>query len=118
MEKLSRFITYPTILEKEGSYTAIVIDCSEQDTADLQNWLATSSRNLYDIYFYNNEVDDLPWLNNANILADVILINDSSRVKASHGIRYGVGLANTSPLHFLKQIDVRPVDTTISSVLY
>jgi len=117
MERLSRFITYPSVLDKEGSYTAIIIDCSEQDKQELQYWLATTSRNPYDIYFYEGDTYDLEWLNLIAGRADVYLINDTSQVKATNGIRYGQGLANPDPLHYLKQIDVRPVDYTISSVL-
>jgi hypothetical protein len=115
MERLSRFITYPTVLDKQGSYTAIIIDCSEEDTKDLQDWLATISRNPYDIYFYTTEVDDLEWLNSIAGRAEVVLINDTSKVKCSFAVRYGANLANPNPLHYLKQIDVRPIDYTISS---
>jgi hypothetical protein len=117
MEKLSRFITYPTVLDKQGSYTAVIVDCSENDTKALQDWLATDSCNLYDIYFYTGETYDLEWLNSVAGRAEVVLINDVSQVKSNFAVRYGENLANPNPLHYLKQIDVRPVDYTISSVL-
>jgi len=117
MERLSRFITYPTVLDKQGSYTAVVVDCSETDGRALQEWLATTSRNTYDIYFYKGDTYDLEWLNHVAGRAEVVLINDASQVKSTSAVRYGENLANPDPLHYLKQIDVRPVDYTISSVL-
>ena len=75
----SRFITYPSTVEKSQNHTVLLID---PDIADIERvgLFCKTSHKDYDIYLYNGESGDLEWLNYLESRVDWLLINESSHV--------------------------------------
>lgn len=76
----SRFITYPSTVEKSQNHTVVLIDPDIGDIERVGMFCKTSQKN-YDIYLYRGETSDLEWLNYLSNIADQFLINDASYVK-------------------------------------
>lgn len=74
----SRFITYPSVVEKSSNETVAVIDANEKDIEQLGLFCKTSL-NDYDIYLYRHE-NDKKWLDNFSQNIDKWLINGQSDV--------------------------------------
>lgn len=100
----SRFITYPDLVEKTTSHTIMLIDPTESEIEDVGLFCRASNLN-YDIYLYNGQVDDLPWLSSATDQCDSVLINNNSRVKSNSAKRYGADQEIISPLAYIQKLD-------------
>ena len=99
----SRFITYPTVLEKSPTHhTVVLIDPYELETKALTIFLQSCPLN-FDVYFYTGETHDLEWLNAASKSADVILINIVSEVSVTSAVRYGPTLELPSCVNYFRQ---------------
>lgn len=105
----SRFITYPSTVEKVR-YTAIIIDIKPADFIVLTDFLRANV-NDFDVYLYDGETHDLEWLNHVTKDCDIVLIDDSSQVRITPvdtNIRYGQGLEYQTPYgYFTKLVDSR-----------
>lgn len=75
----SRFITYPSKVNKSANHTVVLIDPDIEDIERVGLFCKTSIKD-YDIYLYNGESSDLEWLYSLDDLADKLLINDASHV--------------------------------------
>jgi hypothetical protein len=96
----SRFITYPSTVEKTADHTVILIDATLNELTQLERFLQTSN-SKFDVYIYQETTDDLEWLSYISQVADQTLINSSSRINLMpKGIQY-----QTSPLDYFEQIE-------------
>lgn len=86
-QELSRFITYPDILEKSNNHTVLLVDADLDDVANLATFCSISKRN-YDIYLYKGETGDLKWLSHLNNRLDKTFIKEPSQVNISSSDRY------------------------------
>ena len=98
-QQLSRFITYPSTVEKSNNHTVILIDATAEELTRLERFLKISEKN-FDVYLYNGDYYDLEWLNHVNNFADHILIKDNSQVNVTDAERY-----TTEPLDYFEQIE-------------
>jgi hypothetical protein len=106
----SRFITYPSTVEKSNNHTVVLIDATANELDRLERFLKTSDKN-FDVYLYKGEDYDLEWLNYITQSSDAYLINDASQVKVSHGsIRYGQDQDLKDPLDYFGQIEQQDLD--------
>lgn len=101
---MSRFITYPSIVEKTADHTVMMVDATEEDQQRLTTFLQISLKE-FDVYFYDSSVDDLQWASHVGNLADSVLVNSTSGMQAK-GTRYGTGSELPDPLAYFEQIDV------------
>lgn len=103
----TRYITYPSTVEKER-YTALIVDIKPADFIVLTEFLQKNN-NDFDVYLYDGASHDLEWLNHVSKDCDVILIDDGSQVRISPentNIRYGLGLEYQTPYgYFTKLVD-------------
>lgn len=101
----SRFITYPSTVEKSTNHIVVLIDASQDDIERIGIFLAVSQQN-FDVYLYRGDLYDLEWLNYVSADAELILINDTSQVKVTPtSIRY-----QTNPLEYFQKIEQTTVD--------
>jgi hypothetical protein len=99
-QQLSRFITYPSTVEKSNNHTVILIDATAEELTRLERFLKISDIN-FDIYLYTGEYYDLEWLNYVSGLSDHILIKDDSQVRVTSAERY-----ITEPLVYFEQYEL------------
>ena len=103
----TRYITYPSTVEKER-YTVLIVDIKPADFIVLTEFLQKSEQD-FDVYLYEGATHDLEWLNNVSKECDVVLIDNASQVKITPedtNIRYGVGLGYQTPYgYFTKLVD-------------
>jgi hypothetical protein len=99
-QQLSRFITYPSVVEKSTNHTVILIDATAMQLARLERFLKISKVD-FDVYLYKGEDYDLEWLNHVHKLADHVLINDVSQVSVTSAERY-----TTEPLEYFEQYEL------------
>lgn len=101
----SRFITYPSKVEKEDNHTVILIGASMEDVEGLGLFCKFSKKN-YDVYLYKDESNNLEYLSDISDSADQILINDSSKIdiKGENILRFGT---NSSIKQILDYFNVR-----------
>ena len=99
-QQLSRFITYPSVVDKSNNHTVILIDATAEQLVRLERFLKISTVD-FDIYLYKGEDHDLEWLNYVHQSADHVLINDSSQVKVTDAERY-----STEPLAYFEQYEL------------
>jgi hypothetical protein len=113
MEKLtnSRFITYPSTVDKANNHTVILIDATTEELTRLERFLKISSID-FDVYLYQGELYDLEWLNYISKSADHILIKDSSQVSVTSSERY-----TTEPLDYFEKIEQLAIDNTEENLL-
>jgi hypothetical protein len=107
-QTLSRFITYPSTVEKSNNHTVILIDATAEELVRLERFLQISKIN-FDVYLYKGEYYDLEWLNHISNLADHILIKNDSQVRVTDAERY-----TTEPLVYFEQFEV---DNTTDQLL-
>ena len=86
-QELSRFITYPDILEKSNNHTVLLVDADIDDVANLATFCSVSKRN-YDVYLYKGEQGDLEWLHHLSSRLDKTFIKESSQVNITSSERY------------------------------
>ena len=99
-QQLSRFITYPSIVEKSNNHTVLVVDATAEELARLERFLKVSVEN-FDVYLYVGSTGDLEWLNHINPLLDYTLVRDNSQVSITNSERY-----TTEPLDYFEQIEL------------
>ena len=99
-QQLSRFITYPSTVEKSNNHTVILIDATAMELARLERFLKISAVD-FDVYLYRGEDYDLEWLNHVHTSADHVLINDASQVSVTGAERY-----TTEPLEYFEQYEL------------
>jgi hypothetical protein len=99
-QQLSRFITYPSVVDKSNNHTVILIDASAEQLIRLERFLKISTVD-FDVYLYQGENYDLEWLNYVHKSADHVLINDDSQVKVTDAERY-----STEPLDYFEQYEL------------
>ena len=99
-EQLSRFITYPSTVEKSNNHTVILIDATAEELVRLERFLKISTVD-FDVYLYRGEDYDLEWLNYVHKSADHVLINDGSQVSVTDAERYTI-----EPLAYFEQYEV------------
>jgi hypothetical protein len=107
-EQLSRFITYPSTVEKSNNHTVILIDATAEELVRLERFLKISTVD-FDVYLYRGEDYDLEWLNYVHKSADHVLINHASQVSVTDAERY-----TTEPLEYFEQYEL---DKTSAEVL-
>ena len=107
-EQLSRFITYPSTVEKSDNHTVILIDATAEELVRLERFLKISTVD-FDVYLYRGEDYDLEWLNYVHKSADHVLINHASQVSVTDAERY-----TTEPLEYFEQYEL---DKTSAEVL-
>lgn len=103
----SRFITYPSTVEKESNTTIVLVDADMDDIASIGSFCQTSHKN-YDIYLYKHDLDDLQWLSLVSNLADKVLLNEQSKVtilNLAQLSKFGSQQEINTPLEYLQQID-------------
>lgn len=103
--QLSRFITYPSVVEKSTNHTVILIDATADELVRLERFLKISDMN-FDVYLYPGNMGDLEWLNHVSYNVDQTLINNDSEVSASSSIRYGLEQLLKEPLDYFEQYEV------------
>lgn len=86
-QELSRFITYPDIVEKSNNHTVLLVDADLDDVANLATFCSISKRN-YDVYLYKGDQGDLEWLNHVGSRLDKTFIKESSLVNITSADRY------------------------------
>ena len=100
----SRFITYPSIVDKSENHTVILIDATEGEISKLKRFLQISIQD-FDVYLYNGQTSDLEWLHHISINSDHTLINDASCVQVTSAQRY-----QKNVLDYFEQIEQQMVD--------
>lgn len=102
----SRFITYPSLVDKSSNHTVVIIDASEEDIEDIGLFCKLSDKN-YDIYLYRGDLNDLEWLSYISDRADSMLLKDDSKVTttAKHQ-KFGQSSEQTSPLEYFQKYDL------------
>lgn len=108
---MSRFITYPSIVEKDN-HTVILVDPSSEDQKRLELYLQINFRD-YDVYIYQGSVDDLQWLKHVAEQADTVLINNQSQIEVANSvnvIRYGSSTSLVDHLAYFEQISLDKPD--------
>jgi len=103
--QLSRFITYPSTVEKSNNHTVILIDGKAMELARLERFLKISDVN-FDVYLYPGHMGDLEWLNYVSYSADQTLINNASEVSTSSSVRYGLDQDLKEPLAYFEQYEL------------
>jgi hypothetical protein len=104
-EQLSRFITYPSVVDKSDNHTVILIDTTAEELIRLERFLKTSDIN-FDVYLYPGHMGDLEWLNHVSYPADQTLINNLSEVSTTSSIRYGLEQNLKEPLAYFEQYEL------------
>ena len=100
IQTLSRFITYPSTVDKSNNHTVILVDADVDELAQLERFLKISNKN-FDVYLYEGNTGDLEWLNHLHDRADKILIKDTSQVSITGSERYTDNL-----LEYFEQIEL------------
>jgi hypothetical protein len=104
-QQLSRFITYPSVVDKSNNHTVILIDATAEELIRLERFLKTSDIN-FDVYLYPGHMGDLEWLNHVSYHADQTLINNDSEVSTSNSTRYGLEQPLKEPLAYFEQYEL------------
>ena len=76
---MSRFITYPSTVEKSQDHTVVLIDADVNDIEKVGLFCKISKKD-YDIYLYRGDLDDLEYLNFVVDCAEAVLIHEDSEV--------------------------------------
>lgn len=76
---MSRFITYPSTVEKSQDHTVVIIDATREDIKNV-GWFCKTSDKDYDIYLYEENLGDLQYLGYIVDRADRVLIHEDSEV--------------------------------------
>ena len=97
----SRFITYPSVVEKETNHTILLIDAATDDIENIGLFCKSSIKD-YDIYLYRADLQEAEWLATVANLADEILIADGSLVS----IDFPTTIYITSPLGYFQEFDL------------
>ena len=103
---MTRFITYPDIVDKESNHTVTIIDATVNEIEDLAFFCKVCEK-YYDVYLYKQDLDDLNWLGQIAINSDKILVNDESTVKVpNNNIElFGKFRQIKSPIDYFQKVD-------------
>jgi hypothetical protein len=99
----SRFITYPSIVEKTNNHTVVLIDANEVDIENVGLFCKVSNKN-YDIYLCRSDAD-LAWVSDISVLADMMLINQSNNKNIPNSIKFGKDCEVVDPLAYFQNFD-------------
>jgi len=103
---MTRFITYPDIVDKESNHTVTIIDATVNEIEDLAFFCKVCEKD-YDVYLYKQDLDDLNWLGQIAINSDKILVNEESTVKVpNNNIElFGKFRQIKSPIDYFQKVD-------------
>lgn len=117
----SNFITPPDFVN-DDNYSVLVIDATWDEVETIALWCQSASNQCYNVYLYNDLMDDREWLSQAISCSNAIVMNTvesncqevkNTLVKDSRMWYYGPSryLANTNrlekPLDFFVQHNER-----------
>ena len=97
----SRFITYPSTVDKEINRTILLIDATVDDIENIGLFCKSSNKD-YDIYLYRDGLQEIEWLTTVAKLADEILIANDSTIS----IDFPATVYDTSPLKYFQEFDL------------
>jgi hypothetical protein len=102
---MSRFITYPSLVEKEYK-TILIVDASNDNIEDVGLFCKASQAD-YDIYLYKEEINDTDWLNTIANFADCILVNIESNavISGNQIFQFGLSQRLNTPLAYFQEIE-------------
>ena len=101
----SRFITWPSIVDRTTSHTVILVDAEQPEIDQISEFCSVCDKN-YDIYLYTGDSGDLEYLNAISDRSDLFLINNLSKVTTTaKNVRYGAGLEYTSAVDYFVKYD-------------
>lgn len=93
MDKTSRFITDPDIVDAEGNIVVLLIDPDISDIEQIGLFCKVCNKN-YDIYLCNGLTSDLDWAITVANNADLILKAVSSQVELEYtSVEFDTGAA-------------------------
>ena len=75
----SRFITNPDVVGKDGNHVVVLIDPTIADIENIGMFCKVSEKD-YDVYLYNDSMDDLEWLSYVAGKADTIMQSAISKI--------------------------------------
>lgn len=103
---MTRFITYPDIVDKESNHTVTIVDATVNEIEDLAFFCKVCEKD-YDVYLYREDIDDLNWLGQITVNSDKILVNDSSKVRVpNNNIElFGKFRQTKSPIEYFQKVD-------------
>lgn len=103
---MTRFITYPDLVDKESNHTVTIVDATVNEIEDLAFFCKVCEKD-YDVYLYREDIDDLNWLGQITINSDKILVNDSSKVRVpNNNIElFGKFRQTKSPIDYFQKVD-------------
>jgi len=103
---MTRFITYPDIVDKESNHTVTIVDATVNEIEDLAFFCKVCEKD-YDVYLYREDIDDLNWLGQITVNSDKILVNDSSKVRVpNNNIElFGKFRQTKSPIDYFQKVD-------------
>lgn len=109
--KNSRLITYPSSVEKKDNHTVLIVDIDDSDIESI-GLFCMSSQKDYDIYLYDETINDSNWLSTVSNNADKILLNSISKVNVDNRniIKYGKETDCKNPLDYFINFDKTTVD--------
>lgn len=81
----SRFITNPDVVETNGNHCIVLIDPTISDIENIGLFCKVSTKE-YDVYLYNDAMDDLEWLSYVASKADIIMQSDISKITLSDNL--------------------------------
>lgn len=103
----SRFITYPSTVEKQSNNTVVLVDATVDEVENV-GLFCQASRKDHDIYLYKQDVDDLSWLHTVAGDADCVLIAEHSVLtvdSVGQIIQYGSTQRLNTPLAYFQEVD-------------
>jgi len=77
---MSRFITYPSKVNKEQDPFVIIVSPTKEDIEKTERFLQTSSID-FDVFLVDDEQNDKEWLDYLFDHSDHVLINSSSSIR-------------------------------------
>jgi hypothetical protein len=103
---MTRFITYPDLVDKESNHTVTIVDATVNEIEDLAFFCKVCEKD-YDVYLYKEDIDDLNWLGQITVNSDKILVNDSSKVRVpNNNIElFGKFRQTKSPIDYFQKVD-------------
>jgi len=103
----SRFITYPSLVDKSENHTVTIVDATPDDIENIGFFLKSTDKN-FDVYLYRGDLNDLEYLSHASDNSDHILVSSASQVtitNATNVTTFGQGANLNNPLKYFKDFD-------------
>lgn len=76
---MSRFITYPSVVDKVNGHTVVLIDATKEDVNRVGIFCESCVKD-YDIYLYYHDIGDLPYLDYIVGHSDRVLLHEDSKI--------------------------------------